>query len=123
MKTLLAVITSFLLAGCVSVSGPVVPIEWVRHDTQQEVDSVCQSDVGLVGMPSRFPRRPFVAPSPEVLGCYIKLANGICQIHTTKIQSRFGDSRRDVNRIDGRLFQTVGHEVAHCFIGDFHKEE
>ena len=127
LYTLLFIVTSILLSGCAHVPPPgaVIPIQWVRLDTQAEVDKACRAESdALNGVPSKrlvLPRTLYV-PNESVLACYKELANGTCQIITLKMQSPYGAERRVIEQIDGKLFNLMGHEVAHCFIGDFHVE-
>lgn len=114
-------IAAILLSGCATVQGVGKPIsiDWVPLDTQEEVMKACSGD-SLVGMQTRT-ITPMAKGNDSTLGCYVLMANGSCRIYSTRMRSTFGDARDEINRVDGRLFQTMGHELAHCVIGNFHK--
>ena len=125
MIPILFLLTPLILLGCASTPAPTkkLPIEWVQYDTQKEVDNACKTDMGLVGMKSKMPfQRTVRAADPSVRGCYKMLVNGTCQIHTLKRQSPFGAERRLVEQYDASLFKTIGHEIVHCFDGNYHTE-
>lgn len=121
MRTII-IIALALLTGCTGLPNTgTVPIYWERLDTQEQVIQACGPDnlIGMRGSAGRVQNGK--RPDQDVLGCFRQLANGACLITTTKMQSKFGDERAEINRIDGKLFMTVGHEMAHCFTGLFHQ--
>lgn len=80
---------------------PMMVIEWKHFKTAREVHKAC-IEAGVE-----------VEKGDELLGCAIYDRENLhCIIYAQVPKYVDGDERMD----------TLGHEVLHCFAGDFHKE-
>ena len=122
MKISTLAIALTLTACATPQPSEIIPVHWIRYSTQTEVDQACKSDPGLIKMKGRFKLPKSQSPDTSVLGCYRQTANGTCQIITTKPQAPHGTDSQTVHRVDARLLQTIGHEIVHCFTGNFHTD-
>ena len=112
-----------VLSGCASLpeQGSVIKVQWTKLETQQELSDACASD-RLVGVRGRF-KFPRNTMDNRVKGCYRQRADGICVLYTLKNKAPFQATRSEIARLDDDLYKTAGHELDHCYRGDYHVED
>lgn len=92
----IAAAVTLLLSACVSTpDGTTRTIEWIRYDDPVALNKACDKSIRSKRM------------SPAVWGCYNNIG-GVCVVRTLAAQQ------------DPRIHDTLGHEVRHCFEGQFH---
>lgn len=133
MKTITLLLIISLVTGCAGVPATnnspdaAVLVHWVRLP-RAEVAHACavlSYDGKLVGMPSKgsemLSGSRMMKTDDADVGCY-RMRGNVCEIITPEFTLRNG-TRSETNKADSANMNTAGHELRHCFDGDFHTED
>jgi len=100
------------------LNGETILVRWIQYATQEEITKACTVPKPITaGMPAggialmNFVARSRLsdADAPVFNGCYRREGN-TCVIVTGKLTDASAE----------RMYQTVGHELRHCYEGRFH---